>query len=471
MEFETTQDRIEVENDLNESIESGFQRIHAVWGIDESEVQMRKLTAQAILSSNPKILALLGEPKAIFAADMASFAEEIKPFLDSSKDDSSPQAARGGALWPLIKEVRVYVKAEVLRNGLVLVDLPGLSDAVQSRGAVAERFSRKLSITAIVAPAHRAADEKVGVALMENLQQSRVGLEGRLQKNKYCVVLSKIDDMNCDSFIKSNAVAKQDSELRAWRAKKQSLLAELDNILARRREATKDLKTSKAELTKRRKETRPHLQVKQGTLVLENFGQWLVLTLKLESECPDTDSLAASKIQYKKAKRAKNLVVRQYQRVQAQLNQLENQKVHRSILIRSQYVNDRIQADFAKRVASLSKQNKDSQCDGSVDVLPVSSKAYHEIKKQQKGMPGFPSVNFTGIPRLRQWLAEMTLEQRETHLDMVLRTIYRLFTHVASWSENQKKGLVVFPRKALESALQGTHEKYRKVSKAPSLAT
>ncbi len=271
--FETPQDKIEVENELNESIESGFQRIHAVWGIDESEVQTRKLTAQAIVSSNPNILGLLGGPKAIFAADMAGFAEEIKPFLDSSKDDSSAQAARGGALWPLIKEVRVYVKAEVLRNGLVLVDLPGLSDAVQSRGAVAERFCRKLSITAIVAPAHRAADEKVGVALMENLQQARVGLEGGLQKNRYCVVLSKIDDMNCDSFIKSNATAKRDSELKAWRVKKESLLAELDEILARRKEATKDLKTSRTELTKRRKEIRPQLEVKQGTPVLFNSRQ------------------------------------------------------------------------------------------------------------------------------------------------------------------------------------------------------
>ncbi len=119
-------------------------------------------------------------------------------------------------------------------------------------------------------------------------------------------------------------------------------------------------------------------------------------------------------------------------------------------------------------MASLPKQKKDSHYDGSVDVLPVSSKAYHEIKKEQKGMPGFQSANFTGIPRLRQWLAEMTLEQREKHLDSVLKTIHRLFTHVASWSENQKKGLVVFPRKKLESALRETHEKYRKVSKAPS---
>ena len=271
--FDSAEDKVEFETELNESIDSGFQRIQAVWGIDAAEVQARKLTAEAILSSNPGILALLGAPKAIFAADMASFTDEIKPFLDSSKTGSSPQAARGGALWPLIQEVRVYLKAEVLRNGLVLVDLPGLSDAVQSRGAVAERFSRMLSITAIVAPAHRAADEKVGVALMGNLQQMRVGLEGGFQKNKYCVVLSKIDDMNCDAFIKSNEMASQDSELRAWGVKKQSLLAELDEILSRRREATKDLKTCRTELAKRRKESRPQLQVKQGTTVLASYRQ------------------------------------------------------------------------------------------------------------------------------------------------------------------------------------------------------
>ncbi|KAH7359239.1 hypothetical protein B0T11DRAFT_355895 [Plectosphaerella cucumerina] len=48
-----------------------------------------------------------------------------------------------GATWPYIRQVKVFLRSHILRNGLVLVDLPGLHDANVARIAVTERQLKK----------------------------------------------------------------------------------------------------------------------------------------------------------------------------------------------------------------------------------------------------------------------------------------------------------------------------------------
>ena len=74
-------------------------------------------------------------------------------------------------VWPLIEEVDLKVKSDLLKNGLVLVDLPGLSDATGSQEAVAQSYFSKLAVITIVSPAVRAADKKTGTELLSRWQR------------------------------------------------------------------------------------------------------------------------------------------------------------------------------------------------------------------------------------------------------------------------------------------------------------
>ncbi|KAK4105258.1 hypothetical protein N658DRAFT_520498 [Parathielavia hyrcaniae] len=178
---------MEEEAEMQSAIAEGFNKVKAIWGYDEEAAGA--MSPEELLSSKPEVLQLLGTTKTIHSQDAEQFAEHVKPYLDSSEN------VQGFRAWPLITEVRLFVKAPFLKNGIVLVDLPGLSDAVESRDQVANRYSQKLEITAIVAPARRAIDEKTGVQLMSDYQTLRMQLDGRYHWKSFCVVelRSKLD--------------------------------------------------------------------------------------------------------------------------------------------------------------------------------------------------------------------------------------------------------------------------------------
>jgi len=78
------------------------------------------------LINEPEIVTFLGTVRNVCAAAPKVFCTEMQAYLDSkdkqgaSKDDSNNMAM---AFWPLIKVVRIYVKADALSTGVVLVDL------------------------------------------------------------------------------------------------------------------------------------------------------------------------------------------------------------------------------------------------------------------------------------------------------------------------------------------------------------
>lgn len=50
---------------------------------------------------------------------------------------------KGMEFWPLIKVVKIYVKAEALSTGAVIVDLPGVHDSNAARAAVASGYMKQ----------------------------------------------------------------------------------------------------------------------------------------------------------------------------------------------------------------------------------------------------------------------------------------------------------------------------------------
>ncbi len=121
---------------------------------------------------------------------------------------------------------------------------------MESRAQVANKFSQKLEITVIVTPARRAIDEKTGVQLMSDYQTLSMQLDGRYHKKGFCVVVSQIDEIDCDVFLKGDARAKDDPGFNAAIQQIKSLTQRSAQLGAQLRSEITELTKIDAKITK-----------------------------------------------------------------------------------------------------------------------------------------------------------------------------------------------------------------------------
>ncbi|GAB1315716.1 hypothetical protein MFIFM68171_05926 [Madurella fahalii] len=450
-DFDNEDERVEAIEEVTRIISKGIGNVCVVWGLDETDIEDTDNIVESVLGNNDAIVKLLGTKMAINSSNAEEFAADVKPYFDSTP------TLEGIIAWPLIEEVRLYIKAEILKHDIVLVDLPGLSDTVGSRSAVAERYFQELSVTAIVTPAIRAVDEKTGVKLMGEYQELRMKLDGKYHKGSFCVVVSKIDDIDCDAFVKGSREARQDTQL-------QDDVAKIKSISVRAKEIQQQLKTAERKLQAMSRNCAKMKENIDGFKPAASGVDWL----------RDADRIQRGKAASLKEKRAEHM---RHQRTQRRLKRklvndaaqldraletLESRKKHRCVWFRSSYFKKRIAHDFARRQKKLSRvaARDRKQYDGSVEVLPVSAAAFRDLLKDRKPMPGFPSKRYTGIPRLSQWLEEATFPHREEHLDSLLCGLQRQLHGIKRWSDDASRGAVVFSKQEVESLLKTSHEKY-----------
>ncbi|VUC28222.1 unnamed protein product [Clonostachys rosea] len=88
---------------------------------------------------------------------------------------SSERISRSGpAIWPFIKTIKVFLNAHALRQGLVLVDLPGLRDLNSARRCITERYILECNEIFVICNIGRAVTDE-GVLHVFNLaQQARL---------------------------------------------------------------------------------------------------------------------------------------------------------------------------------------------------------------------------------------------------------------------------------------------------------
>ncbi|KAK7225431.1 hypothetical protein V2G26_013434 [Clonostachys chloroleuca] len=84
---------------------------------------------------------------------------------------SSERLSRSGpAIWPFIKTIRVFLNAHALKQGLVLVDLPGLRDLNSARRCITERYILECNEIFVICNIGRAVTDE-GVLHVFNLAQ------------------------------------------------------------------------------------------------------------------------------------------------------------------------------------------------------------------------------------------------------------------------------------------------------------
>ncbi|KAB5542804.1 hypothetical protein GE09DRAFT_1289470 [Coniochaeta sp. 2T2.1] len=391
----------------DEDVSDLLEMVSVVFNIDEAA--LRTETAGSLMAKHPDVRRLLGTTKTVkkSQSEVEAFSESIRPYMDSVTAVHGDTGVEFAA-WPLIDVVYIFVKSDVLKNGVVLVDLPGLADSTQSRGRVAQEFFAKLSVTAIVAPVVRALNEQTATTLMTDNQQLRLQMDGSFHKKAFCMVLSKMDDIEVETHLKQQSgEARSDQTLEAARASLKALEEEFKTIQAHRSQTGQELKDIRRKLR--------HAEAHN----LEQYQQD-----KSKSQVK-LDSLDLQQQRNRKKAKDLNGLIR-----------------HWCITSRNAFVKKHMQQDFKRRQQRLAAvTTRPDLYDGDVNIFPVSSTAYWQVTQDTESPIGFPAKEYTGVPALQHWLRYAAIPERERHLNMVLNALHGLYNTMHTWSSASKASL------------------------------
>ncbi|KAK7964343.1 hypothetical protein PG988_011317 [Apiospora saccharicola] len=162
--------------------------------------------------------------------------EEVSPsFEDAShiarnKEDCSDLLARltseqvqadGPAEWPFIKKINVYLKAQILSKGLVLVDLPGLRDLNAARRHITERYLLECDEIFAVCIEGRAITDEGVMNVIELAKKAKLSHVG--------IICTRSDDIKAEEAIKD------------WKGEKAQMIKKKSNDAEHARISIRDI--------------------------------------------------------------------------------------------------------------------------------------------------------------------------------------------------------------------------------------
>ncbi|THX38594.1 hypothetical protein D6D11_09018 [Aureobasidium pullulans] len=224
-----------------------YAKIRAVyWRLTNDDLAASSIEK---LMADRCVRGVLGTTKYLKERHCDTFYKGLQHYVDSREkagvknetdDEDDSQSAgdkkkkktrkREQEFWPLIKVVRLYVKADALLTGAVLVDLPGVADSNAARAAVAEKYMKQCTGLWIVSPINRAVDDKAAKNLLGSTFRRQLKYDGTYSAVTF--ICSKTDDI-------SNTEATDSLDLGDEIDKLEDQLTAIDR---RRREAEKEAK-------------------------------------------------------------------------------------------------------------------------------------------------------------------------------------------------------------------------------------
>ncbi|CAG8951269.1 hypothetical protein HYFRA_00008018 [Hymenoscyphus fraxineus] len=174
------------------------------------------------------------------------FYRELQSYVDSKEKsgDKKKKKKKGEKsepktmeFWPMIKVVRIYVKADALSTGAILVDLPGVHDSNAARAAVAAGYLKKCTGLWVVAPIGRAVDDKAAKNLLGESFKRQLKYDGIYSRVTF--ICSKTDDISITEA--SDSLGLEDQMADDWKT--------MDSIKDKKKELKKtieDTQESKA---------------------------------------------------------------------------------------------------------------------------------------------------------------------------------------------------------------------------------
>ena len=184
------------------------------------------------------VASILGTTRKINERLPDVFYKRLQNYVDSKEKGTEKLDKNGNKIglrkrpfeaWPLIKVVRIYVKADALSTGAVIVDLPGVHDSNAARAAVAEGYMKQCTGLWIVAPITRAVDDKAAQKLLGDTFKRQLKYDGTYSSITF--ICSKTDDISkleaTDSLQLGDQMDKIEDRLTALRRERSDVTARI----------------------------------------------------------------------------------------------------------------------------------------------------------------------------------------------------------------------------------------------------
>ncbi|PBP19073.1 hypothetical protein BUE80_DR010181 [Diplocarpon rosae] len=404
-----------------------FAKLKAVYpGKDVSD--FLNMTKKDIVG-DPDLSKILGHSKTIHCENARKFGKQINQYIDSANQSSESTPLE---LWPLVRLVKVLIRADILRQGLVLVDLPGLGDANAGRAQVAEKYMKHLKHMWIVADINRAVDDKVAQELLGTSFQRQLLLNGNYHDSFVTFVMTRIDNINTDEVIGNlkladgvlSAAVKKENQ---WRENLEQAQEELNSL----------------------EDTEPE---ESSSLV----GQKRKFPKMDESKLKGKEYLYLPEVMTNIRTVERRSLVGKISHLRRLIAVSETSMRVECIKQRSTYTQGRLREDFEYGIASLVQELVDSAIEADSKMITdpssikvsasglesfcVSSKAYQKSQgrfQREEQIRGFSTCEDTGVPSLQAFARKCTLKSREVAVERFDTELALWKVSVKSWAEEE----------------------------------
>ncbi|PGH10392.1 hypothetical protein GX51_00150 [Blastomyces parvus] len=397
--------------------------------------------------------------------------------------------------WPLIRVVRLYVKAPVLANGAVIVDLPGLQDSNAARAAIAGRYIEQCSSIWIVSPITRAVDDKTAKTLLGDAFKRQIQMDGTF--NRVTFICSKIDDFNStemqealgldqimeqpqtDSHAPYDEIKKLEEKIQALKDERTQIFEALDELSDEIEEVETLQTPSKYSISpgKRQRVSDGLWSPRTNGSFEQSFGNTPDEQLRIDDDSIGLvelrDQLPADTAEQKlldvsnkrkqlaNRKRQIGLELRDFNQ-RLKIAQAKRQDMYRScILGRNQVSKSQIQQDFADGIRQLDQADAEaldpenfdpSVCKrdydaiaNSLPVFCVSSRGYQKLQgrfQKEPSIKAFGNINDTEIPQLQAHCHGLIAAQHKATCQKFLNSLDQLLNSLALLSSTGSEASV-----------------------------
>ncbi|KAM3065028.1 hypothetical protein ACMFMF_011498 [Clarireedia jacksonii] len=415
----------------NQRIESAFGKVKCVYPFIRSHEAMKNQSVASLLN-HQNVKDILGQCKTIRGRSLRKFSDAISRYLDSNDSKEDPDS-NSFAQWPLVKVVRLEVKADVLKGGVVLVDLPGTMDTNLARGALAASYSKKLTVSCVVSPTERAATDKPAQELLGSITKRFLLLENRFSSEHLCFVVTKTDS----SLVEDR-----------YRRKHQNVAEGLQDVLTEREK----INNKTISMQKKIEELKQKMAVDEKRMKQVEKEQAGIQRALRKRKCEEGSDSSPTLEQRELKKKLEELMV-EIKEIRNRLGPhrekgngirdkidalakhnlaLESRILAACIKNRNAVSTTALRKDFE----NVRKELGQKQSEDPLKVFCVSALAFSTFLKKDEWIKGFFKPADTGILAFQQWLNQTTLGTRNRNSEAFLGQIGSLTDAMSTWASD-----------------------------------
>ncbi|KAJ1715580.1 hypothetical protein NYO67_2252 [Aspergillus flavus] len=445
-------------------------------------------TSVEALMEHSNVSDLLGSVHVFEQNDPKVFSRMVKSYIDSrgrrGRSEKGPEKGRDMKYWPLIRVVRIFLKAPALITGAVLVDLPGLHDTNAARVEVAKEYSKRCSAHWIITPINRAVDDKVARDLLG--QSFKMQMQMDCSFNNITFVCTKTDHITVSEVQDSLKLRLPSMQEREQRDRKRAQLgAELKLLQEGKGRVMEELSLLDDEIEELESclfneesslnlsQLNPIKRKRHSDLEMDvtaNPNAEVPSTPILHVSATDTQPSADSEIdellrKFRSLKSERKILDTQrreiYQqiqinkaalkRVQAESDNMRADTLRECIEARNEYSKHEIKRDYANGIRDLDEEDQDTlapsdrsklarnykKIEDELPVFTASARAYQKLRgrlRKESAVAGFTQLEQTEIPQLQRHCISLTERAREASAMRFLTQLKQLFQSISLWS-------------------------------------